>query len=364
MSEIGRCSTCLMPRSTRGFTFDEHGDCPLCVEHARHPEAADDPAAAARLERTIAEVRRRGAGAPFDCLVGVSGGMDSVYLLHRLTKRHGLRCLALYYRTPFTPPEIHENVVNVTARLGVPLVEMELSREEHRRVAADFVRMWERKPDQVLVNLACAPCKLMHREMFRIARLRGAPTIVHGDNRFEHANIAAGQLRTNALDRYALPANLLRLGVLATRGAATLWRHPAVLRHGGLVFRAAVLYLNPYTAYLRLRYPRIHVFNYFQDGTWDERELDAVLDELGWRMPAGFHSKKKADCTFAHLKNVMSQASTGANYLDCFYSNMVRLGVLGRAEALARLEREGRPPEGAIAEACRTLGWTPDCVRK
>jgi len=360
MSDTGRCRTCLMPRSTRGFTFDERGTCSLCVEYSRHPHPADD--AAARLERTIQDVRRRGTAAPFDCLVGVSGGMDSVYLLHQLTRRHGLRCLAAYYRTPFTPPEIHENVANVTARLAVPLVEMELSREYHRRVAADFVRMWERSHDQVLVNLACAPCKLLHREMYRLARRHGAPTIVHGDNRYEHANIAAGQLRTNALDRYALPANLLRLGVLAQRGAATLWRHPAVLRHAGLAFRAAVLYLNPYTVYLRLRHPAIHVFNYFQDGAWNERELDTVLSELGWRMPAGFHSKKKADCTFAHLKNLMTAASTGATYLDCFYSNMVRLGALDRAEALARLETEGRPPAAAIAAACRTLDCRPDCV--
>jgi hypothetical protein len=117
-----------------------------------------------------------------------------------------------------------------------------------------------------------------------------------------------------------------------------------------------VLYLNPYTAYLRLRYPRIRVFNYFDEADWDEGEASRALAEVGWNLPPGYNSAKKADCSFAHLKNLMFSESAGANYFDCLFSNMVRFGLLPRAEALERLQSEGRIPETVVAEAYGILG--------
>ncbi len=307
-------------------------------------------------------VRERGTKAPFDCVVGVSGGMDSVYLLYLLMRKHGLRCLAAYYRTPFTPVEIDQSVKRIASLLSVPLVEIQLSQEYHRQVAAYFVRLWKGSHEQTLVNLACAPCKLLHRELFGIARQWGIRTVVHGDNQYEHANLAAGQFRTNTRNRYSVEANVLRPFLIGARGMVVLFRHPRVLRHFGLAVRASILYLNPYTLFLRLRYPSIRTCNYFHEAEWDEQELNHVLEDLGWDLPKGFCSRKKADCTFAHLKNVMTSLTVGANYFDCFFSNMIRFGLMGREEAFRRLQHEGRPPGAVINEAYRILGLPEDYI--
>ena len=137
-------------------------------------------------------------------------------------------------------------------------------------------------------------------------------------------------------------------------------RHPIVFKHFSLIFKSSVLYLNPYTAYLRLRYPKIHVFNYFDVADWIESECDKSLDDLGWQLPKGFYSTKKADCTFAHLKNLMTSQSAGANYFDCLFSNMVRNQVIERAQALNRLMQEGAVPSENIDETYRILGLPLD----
>lgn len=357
-----RCTTCLMPTSTTDLTFDEHGTCSLCNELSAQPSLAPTQRHQGSLEQTIADLKRRGRGRRYDCLVGLSGGKDSVYLLSVLRRRHGLRCLAAYYRTPFTPQTIDDNVRRITSALDVDLVEMDLPQDHHTAVASDFVKEWGHTRDQTIVNLACVPCKMLHRELFAIARERGVTTIVHGDNHYEHAHIAAGQLRSNRLDRYALSTNVLRVFMIGKRGVSAVYKHPMILGHLPLVFKGSVLYLNPYTAYLRLRYRDIDVLNYFDVGEWNEEECDAALNDMGWELPAGLSSSKKADCSFAHLKNLMTAESAGADYFDCLFSNLVRYGVLERSEGLERLQTEGTVPQEHVDKVCEMLGVSLDSL--
>lgn len=348
-----------MPRTTKAIFFDEQGICSLCAGNVQKSQAVTYQQDS--LDRVIALIRERSAQGPFDCLVGVSGGRDSVYLLYLLTQEHKLRCLVAYYRTPFTPAVIDETLRKITTQLRVPLVEMkELSHEFHKSVAVDFVKHWKEKNDPIFANLACAPCKLLHRELFSIARHHGIPTVVHGDNKYEHAFIAAGQFRSGAKHRYSLSTNLLRLFLITGRGIALLYRHPFVLRHLSLLFKSSVLYLNPYTVYLRLRYPDIHVFNYFDYADWNEDECCRALKSVGWQLPMGLYSAKKADCTFAHIKNLMFARSAGADYFDCLFSNMVRYGVVDRTQALERLKKEGCIPQDCIDNTYRILGLPDD----
>jgi hypothetical protein len=123
----------------------------------------------------------------------------------------------------------------------------------------------------------------------------------------------------------------------------------------GLVFKASVLYLNPYTAYLRLRYPVIFVVNYFDYVEWNEAELNEALDKLDWKLPEGCYSAKKADCEFAELKNLMFKEAVGATYSDYLFSNLIRYGKLSKEEAIERYDKEGRFSMLRFKNACKKL---------
>lgn len=354
-NQVVRCNNCLMPRETTGLSFDQNGICALCTDYLQKPHSDDPQKSAAQINSTVENIKERGKGAPYDCVVGVSGGMDSTYLLYLLVRKHGLRCIAAYYRTPFTPAEIDVNIRKIVSSLSVPLVEIDISKEYHRQVAAYFVRLWNDSHDQILVNLACAPCKFLNRDLYRIAKKHGVRSIVHGINKYESVTVAAGQLRNNKRDKYAFSTNLLKVFVIGSRGMKTLFRHPSMLRYFWLAFQASILYLSPSTAFLRLRYPSISVINYFHEAEWREQEVKDTLDELGWKIPDGFKSMKKADCAFAHLKNRMTSLSSGSNYSDSIYSNMVRYGIIKRDAALKRLEQEGQPPEVVMEKALQIM---------
>jgi tRNA(Ile)-lysidine synthase TilS/MesJ len=170
--EIERCNLCVLPKS-HFLGFDD-GTCSLCNAARRTSTVSRDTGGLReRLEEYIQRIKEQGRGQSFDCVVGTSGGRDSSYLLYLLTHKHHLRCLAGYYRTPFTSSVTDANVRRLTSKLNVPLVEIGISKELHRRIAREFTILWTEKPHPVIANMACAPCKLVNREIFEIARANG-----------------------------------------------------------------------------------------------------------------------------------------------------------------------------------------------
>jgi hypothetical protein len=88
------CRNCLLPAAVPGADLDAEGVCRLCREYRPGVDAAVEVQRQARLADLEAALQNcRGAGA-YDCLVPLSGGKDSVYLIHKLKVEYGLRVLA------------------------------------------------------------------------------------------------------------------------------------------------------------------------------------------------------------------------------------------------------------------------------
>ena len=361
-SIVERCTHCVLPKS-EFIEFDPDGACSLCAASARGGHAGPErPRPEGDLERLLEDVRERGKGRPYDCLVGVSGGRDSSYLLWILATQHKLRCLAVYYRTPFTPDTIDANVRRLVAKTGVPLVEIQLSQEYHRRVAAEVFRLWARRPETAIANLTCAPCKMVNREMFKIARKQGVRTIIYGGNKYEEFQLGAAQVRYGTSDTGAAAVRMESFGsqfrktlTLGRRGLDLLRKSASVWKYLPVGVKAAVLYINPHSVYFKLRYRDIRAIDYFFHTDFDEAGVNAALPQIGWELPPGANAIWRSDCCFAEVKNFMFHKMTGIRYMDTYLSNMVRDGVLTREEALERLGREGQPSIARLEDAARIL---------
>ncbi len=356
-TENDRCVTCLIPKTTRNIDFNNEGVCGFCLNSDHELLRLGNPEEVeAELLNGIEEMRKKGEGRKYDCLLGLSGGRDSSFLLHRLVKRHNLRVIAAYYRTPFTPQDVDDNVKRMTQNLDVPLVEMPLSQEYHRKVAKKIALIWKKSPTATMASLTCAPCKMLNPEVFKIARQHDVKTIVFGVNKFEKFQAGAGVFRASApkgVDN--LKSILSKAMILFRRGFSLVVKNPSIWRFIPLGFKASFLYLNPHMPYFRLRYRDIHVFNYFSHTDWNEDECDNALEEIGWKLPRGCISTWKTDCIFAELKNYMFMKSAGLNLMEAMLSNMVRDGVMTREQALERLQKEGRFSEERFSELERIL---------
>lgn len=344
-----RCASCVIPLSASSIRFN--GDiCNLCTATKSGSTTQVTPK---NLDYHLDQMRKAGRGRLFDCVVGISGGRDSAYLLHQLVKRHGLRCLAAYHRTPFTPDIIDANVKRLTKRLNVPLVEMDISKEYHARIAREVILLWLKKPLPVIANLACAPCKIHNREILKIAKNHNIRYLVMGSNKYEAFQLSAGyhnDLSTTITPLAKIKQSLMlfKKGCLALTQSIELWRFLMV----GI---KSVLYLSPDAPYLRWRYPGIITFNYFYHAEWSETECEKALTELGWELPINCNSSWRADCSFAEVKNYMFEKMNGMSYSESFFSNLIRQGVLRRTDALQRLKMEGKASPDRFTEACNIM---------
>jgi hypothetical protein len=92
------CTRCVMDTSVSDITFDEKGICNYCsdfLENSGSVLEIDPVEQSQKLEALVAAVKKSGKGKKYDCIVGVSGGVDSSWALVQAVK-HGLRPLAVH----------------------------------------------------------------------------------------------------------------------------------------------------------------------------------------------------------------------------------------------------------------------------
>ncbi len=130
-----------MDTSDPQIVFDHDGFCNHCTEfldiRARYQLEGD--AGERELGRLVNEVKRAGRGNTYDCIVGMSGGIDSsyaAYLMHDL----GLRILAVHMDNGWDSDESVSNIKNVTTQLGIDYQSYVLDWEQFRDLQLSFLK--------------------------------------------------------------------------------------------------------------------------------------------------------------------------------------------------------------------------------
>ncbi|MBM3492369.1 MAG: N-acetyl sugar amidotransferase [Alphaproteobacteria bacterium] len=116
------CVRCVMDTSDPAIAFDERGVCNHCRGYdaalARLPPPGERPAALASL---LDRIRRRGRGRDYDCVLGLSGGVDSTFLALK-AKQWGLRPLAVHFDSGWNSEIAVGNIERTVKRLGFDLI--------------------------------------------------------------------------------------------------------------------------------------------------------------------------------------------------------------------------------------------------
>jgi hypothetical protein len=291
------------------------------------------------LRKLMALVKKQGQENQYDCIVGWSGGRDSTHLIRLLTQDYHLRVLAVFGQTPFTPPEIVENIHSISTLLKIDVITIEPHRK-HLEVSSYCLKKYLRDHNPILVNLACAPCKFINREIFKIAKKNKINTIFYGGNHFEYFPNGPASIDLNDSNRYSFKSMIRDNCKRIIKGLSSICKSPSLLKYFPLFSKASILFVNQYTVYFRLRYRTIQAIDFYHYKKWDENEVNHSLKTLNWTLPKGCNTTWRADCTFESVKNSIFHKELGFTYNTAFYSNMIRSGYMNRNEALARIKRE------------------------
>lgn len=135
------CSRCIYDERVPSITFDENGVCNYCkmIDSLKEQYGTGTPAGDAKLAGIVEQIKRDGEGKKYDCVVGVSGGTDSSYMLYKAIE-WGLRPLAVHYDNTWNSAIATENIRKVLKKLNVDLFTYVVDNKEMDDIFKAFFR--------------------------------------------------------------------------------------------------------------------------------------------------------------------------------------------------------------------------------
>ncbi len=135
------CTRCISDTSIPDITFDDRGECNFCSLHDKlDAQYSLDQRGQKTFAKMLDQIKRKGRGKPYDCVLGVSGGRDSTYNLYLAVKVWGLRPLAVHFNDGFGNPVAGENMHKATQRLGVKMITISSDWRESKDLKIAFLK--------------------------------------------------------------------------------------------------------------------------------------------------------------------------------------------------------------------------------
>lgn len=141
MYEYKVCTQCIMDTSASNIAFDEFGVCNYCTKFVKklYKNSEKTHSNIGQTDAFIHTVKSKGIGKDYDCIVGVSGGVDSSYALYVAVKA-GLRPLAVHLDNGWNSELASHNIANLISNLGVDLYTHVIDWKENRDLQRAFFK--------------------------------------------------------------------------------------------------------------------------------------------------------------------------------------------------------------------------------
>lgn len=134
------CSRCIYDSSIPGITFNEKGVCNYCYQTdlLEQEYGTGSQLGIYKLNQIIRQIKKTGYKKKYDCVIGVSGGTDSSYLLLK-SLEWGLRPLAVHYDNTWNSAIATENIRKVTNKLKIDLYTYVIDNKEADDIFRSFL---------------------------------------------------------------------------------------------------------------------------------------------------------------------------------------------------------------------------------
>ena len=171
------CTSCIMDSSDPDIFFNDHGICDYCLnfETAIRPSWQLDSKGQKSLDAIAESIRASGKGHDFDCIIGLSGGLDSSYCAYVAKEKMGLRPLLFHVDAGWNTDQAVGNIEKLVDGLGLDLYTDVVNWESVKRMQVAFFRSGI--PDQDLVQDAA-----FFSGLYKFARKHGIKHIITGSN--------------------------------------------------------------------------------------------------------------------------------------------------------------------------------------
>lgn len=176
MSSYQICSKCIMDTSDIDIYFDKDGVCNHCYlfDETMKKIKKDIPNKKDVLEQLIQKIKKEGKNKEYDCIAGVSGGVDSSYVIYKL-KKLGLRTLVVHMDNGWDSELAVKNIENIVSKLDYDLYTNVLDWEEFKSLQVAYLKA-------SVLDLEALSDHAIYATLYQQASKRNIKYIISGTN--------------------------------------------------------------------------------------------------------------------------------------------------------------------------------------
>ena len=258
------CKRCIMDTSDPDIVFDDSGFCNHCTQYFEKAkrELYLNDAGQQRLDKLVATIKEKGRTAEYDCIIGVSGGVDSTMVAFLAKKKLGLRALAVHLDNGWNSELAVNNVERALKMLDIDLYTYVLDWEEFRDLQLSFLKA-------SVTNCEIPTDHAINALLYRVAAEKGINYILSGSNVLSEGIYLPPTWGYDAKDWKHIKAVHKRFGNIKLK----TFPHINAGRFLYLTFFKGIKF--------------IPLLNYFEYVKQDAKSL--LERELGWRDYGGKH---------------------------------------------------------------------------
>lgn len=140
--EYQRCVNCIMDTSDPLIEFNDNGVCNHCIKYQYYEQnyMLRSKEAQKQIDEIVTEIKRDGKNKEYDCIMGLSGGVDSSYLAYYASKVLGLRLLVVHVDAGWNSELAVNNIENIVKNLKIDLHTIVIDWEEVRDLQRAFFK--------------------------------------------------------------------------------------------------------------------------------------------------------------------------------------------------------------------------------
>lgn len=341
---LRRCSRCVLPETMPFVDFDADGVCAYCRAH--QPIRVRGHQA---LEALVAPYRQKD-GRP-DCIVGVSGGRDSIFGLHYLKAVLGMTPVAYTYDWGMVTDLARRNVSRICGKLGIEHILVSADIPQKREYIRSNVDAWLARPSLGTIPLFMAGDKAYFYYLNQAREQLGVKLAFLCENLLERTDFKTGFAGVRPIVHdtdhvYTIPGRYkLDLALFYAKEFVT---NPRYLNRSLLDSAKAFAY------YYLIKRDYHNLYGYIR---WDEQEVaSTLLGQYDFERAEDTESLWRIGDGTAPFYNYIYHAIAGMTENDTFRSNQIRDGAIERGEALDLVERDNRPRFPSIQWYLETIG--------
>lgn len=312
------CQKCVMDTSDSLIYFDEKGICEYCNNYRKNivPYWHTDERGALYIESQIAKIKADGQGRDFDCLIGLSGGVDSSYLTYIAKERFGLRPLLYHVDAGWNSQEAVNNIEKLVDGLGLDLYTEVVNWPEMRDLQLAFFKAG-------VPHLDTPQDHAFFAGLYKFAAKNKVKYILTG------ANYSTECVR-EPLEWHYHASDLRQLRDIHRRfGTRPLKSFPLA---GILTFKVFYRFLKGVRVLKPLNY-----ISYYKEPAMQE-----LVDRFGWQR----YPHKHYESRFTRFyEGFWLRKKFGYDKRRAHFSSLILTGQLSRADALERIAQDPYSPE-------------------